>query len=67
MVTVTNDAAVRYGMSSTSHTCTCGATLRYRQDLVREQSGIYPTWKYKDCLTPVPSTVAERIKHQHPS
>jgi hypothetical protein len=35
--------------------------------MVREQSGVYPTWKCKDCLTPVPSTIAERIKHQHPS
>jgi len=54
-------------MSQSTHRCPCGATLRYRQDLVREQSGVYPTWKCKDCLTPVPATVAERIKHQHPS
>lgn len=54
-------------MSLSTHTCTCGATLRYRQDMVREQSGRYPTWKCTDCLTPVPSSSAEKIKHQHPS
>ena len=54
-------------MASTTHTCTCGATVRYRQDMVREQSGVYPTWKCSDCLTPVPNAVAEKIKHQDPS
>gem|GEM_PF-951730 len=65
-MTVTSVAVEPPDVTST-HTCTCGATLRYRQDMVREQSGVYPTWKCKDCLTPVPSTVAERIKHQDPS
>lgn len=52
---------------SPGHTCTCGATLQYRQDMIREQTGTYATWKCKDCLTPVPGTVAERLKHRHPS
>ena len=54
-------------MSSATHTCTCGATLQYKQDLAKEQGGVYPTWKCKDCGTPVPGQVAERIRHQHPS
>jgi hypothetical protein len=49
-----------------AHTCTCGATLQYRQDMVREPGGRTATWKCTDCLTPVPATVAERLKHQHP-
>ena len=53
-------------MSRTTYTCTCGATLRFKQDLTKEQ-GVYPTWKCKDCGTPVPGKVAEQIKHQHPS
>lgn len=52
---------------TTSHRCVCGATLRYRQDLTKEQNVTYPTWKCKDCGTPVPGRIAERLKHQHPS
>ena len=54
-------------MSSASYRCTCGATLRYRQDLRKEETGIYPTWKCKDCLTPVPGQIGEKLRHQHPS
>lgn len=54
-------------MSSTEHVCVCGARLRYRQDLVRESGEATRTFKCKDCLTPVPGTIAERIFHQHPS
>lgn len=54
-------------MSSTSYRCTCGATLEFKQDLVKEQGEVYPTWKCKDCGTPVPGQIAEKIKHQHPS
>lgn len=55
-------------MSSVTHTCTCGATLRFKQDLTKDRgSGVYPTWKCKDCGTPVPGQVAEQIRHQHPS
>lgn len=54
-------------MSPATHTCTCGAVLRYKQDLMKENGGVYPTWKCKDCGTPVPGTVAERIRHQSPS
>jgi rubrerythrin len=50
-----------------SHTCTCGATLRYKQDLDKESGEVYPTWKCRQCGTPVPGTVAEQIRHQHPS
>jgi hypothetical protein len=52
---------------STTHRCVWGATLRYKQGLRKEQGGVYPTWKCKDCGTPVPGQVAERIRHQHPS
>lgn len=50
-----------------THRCVCGATLRYRQDLERERGTVSSTWKCKDCGTPVPGVVAERISHQHPS
>ena len=54
-------------MSQTSYTCNCGATLRYKQDLLKEQGDVYPTWKCRDCRSEVPSVTAEKIKHQHPS
>jgi hypothetical protein len=54
-------------MSPTTHRCTCGAMLRYKQDLEKEPGHTTRTWKCKDCGTPVPGQVAERIKHQHPS
>lgn len=49
------------------HQCVCGATLRYKQDLVREPGHVEPTWLCGDCRTPVPGVTAERIRHQHPS
>ncbi|WP_247002524.1 hypothetical protein [Halosolutus gelatinilyticus] len=54
-------------MSPTTHRCTCGATLRFRQDIRKETTGVYPTWKCSDCGTPVPGMIAERLRHQHPS
>ncbi len=54
-------------MSQTTHSCSCGLVLRYRQDMDKETAGVYPTWKCKDCGTPVPGKIAERIRHQDPS
>ena len=54
-------------MSGETYRCQCGATLRYRQDMEKETTGIYPTWKCSDCLTPVPGKIGERLRHQHPS
>lgn len=54
-------------MSATKHTCACGATLRYKQDMHEERGATLPTWKCRDCGTPVPGMVAEKIRHQHPS
>ena len=54
-------------MASTTYDCTCGATLRFKQDLSKEQGVPYPTWKCRQCGTPVPGTVAEKLRHQHPS
>ncbi|WP_165874915.1 hypothetical protein [Natrarchaeobius oligotrophus] len=54
-------------MARTTHTCTCGAVLRFRQDLRKEDGTAAPTWKCTDCGTPVPGIVAEKITHQHPS
>jgi hypothetical protein len=51
---------------ATTHTCPCGATLRYEQDLDKEPGTTGPTWKCKDCGTQVPGLVAERIRHQDP-
>ncbi len=54
-------------MTRATHTCTCGAVLRFKQDLEKERGGIVASWKCKDCGTPVPGMVAEKIKHQNPS
>lgn len=54
-------------MSPATHRCDCGATLRYKQDLRKEQGDVYASWKCKHCGTQVPGRVAERIRHQHPS
>jgi hypothetical protein len=54
-------------MSPATHRCTCGAFLRYKQDLTKEPGTVTTTWKCKDCGTPVPGQVAEKIRHQHPS
>ncbi|MDG5777881.1 hypothetical protein VB773_18370 [Haloarculaceae archaeon H-GB2-1] len=54
-------------MSTTSYTCQCGATLRYKQDLRKEPGTVSTTWKCRQCLTPVPGMTAEKLKHQHPS
>ncbi|MFC6718216.1 hypothetical protein ACFQGT_11305 [Natrialbaceae archaeon GCM10025810] len=54
-------------MSLTTHRCTCGALLRYKQDLEKESGIASPSWKCKECGTPVPGMTAERIRHQDPS
>lgn len=54
-------------MSQTEHRCVCGKLLRYKQDMIKEPGTVSPTWKCRDCETPVPGTVAEKISHQHPS
>lgn len=54
-------------MAPASHTCTCGAVLRYRHDIEKRPGGITAEWTCTDCGTPVPGMVAEKIKHQHPS
>ncbi|WP_175459792.1 hypothetical protein [Natronorubrum sediminis] len=52
---------------ATTHRCTCGALLQFNQDLEKESAGVSPTWKCRECGTPVPGMTAERIRHQHPS
>lgn len=54
-------------MAPSTYECTCGAVLRFRQDLIREQGEVYPTWKCKQCGTPVPGRIAEKLRHEHPS
>ncbi|QSG03734.1 hypothetical protein [Natranaeroarchaeum sulfidigenes] len=54
-------------MTPATHRCVCGATLQYKQDLRKEDGDVYPIWKCRDCETPVPGQIAERIRHQHPS
>ncbi|WP_169331375.1 hypothetical protein [Halobiforma nitratireducens] len=54
-------------MARSTHRCVCGAVLQFRQDMEKERGTVSPTWKCKDCGTPVPGTVAEKISHQHPS
>jgi hypothetical protein len=53
-------------MSTATYRCQCGATLRYKQDLVKESGAVSSTWKCKHCLLPVPGQTAEKLKHQHP-
>jgi predicted SprT family Zn-dependent metalloprotease len=47
--------------------CGCGAVLRYKQDLRREQGDVHSKYRCKDCGLPVPGHAAERIRHQSPS
>ncbi|MFB6254983.1 MAG: hypothetical protein ABEI06_10285 [Halobacteriaceae archaeon] len=54
-------------MSRTTYRCVCGLELKYKQDLVKERGAGPPTWKCKDCGSQIPSMVAEKISHQHPS
>jgi len=54
-------------MSPSEYRCTCGALLRFKQDLTREPGTIRPRWKCRQCGTPVPGITAERLRHQHPS
>ncbi|WP_195892448.1 hypothetical protein [Halopiger goleimassiliensis] len=54
-------------MSRATHTCPCGAELRFKQDLEKESGGTVARWNCKQCGTRVPPIVAEKIKHQHPS
>jgi DNA-directed RNA polymerase subunit RPC12/RpoP len=54
-------------MSLSTYRCTCGATLRFKQDLAKEQATTRPRWKCRDCGTPVPGQIAEKLRHQHPS
>lgn len=54
-------------MTQTTYDCVCGATLRYKQELVREGGGRMPSWLCRECRTPVPGVHAEKIRHQHPS
>jgi hypothetical protein len=54
-------------MSPTTHRCSCGATLRFRQDMTKETGGTRRSWKCKDCGLPVPRMIGERLSHQHPS
>ncbi|WP_207586226.1 hypothetical protein [Halomontanus rarus] len=54
-------------MSRTTYRCTCGARIRFKQDLEKESGGLSPNWACRDCGTPVPGQTAEKIRHQHPS
>lgn len=55
------------GMCPATYTCVCGATLRYKQDLLEEPGTVRTTWKCRDCETPVPGKIGEKLRHQHPS
>ncbi|AFZ74405.1 hypothetical protein [Natronobacterium gregoryi] len=54
-------------MAQATHTCVCGAVLRFKQDMEKQPGSVSPTWRCKDCGTQIPGTVAEKISHQHPS
>ncbi|PSQ25565.1 hypothetical protein BRD03_13760 [Halobacteriales archaeon QS_9_68_17] len=42
-------------MASTTFDCTCGATLWFKHVLSKEQDVPYPTWKCRQCGTPIPA------------
>jgi len=52
---------------STGYRCTCGARLRYKQDITKEQGEVYRAWKCRHCGTDIPGHVGERLSHRHPS
>ena len=54
-------------MTRTTYTCTCGAILEFKQDLEKESGIATRSWKCTDCGTPVPSQIAEKVRHQDPS
>ncbi|ELY85288.1 hypothetical protein [Natrialba taiwanensis] len=54
-------------MSRTTYTCHCGAVIQYNHDLEKESGTVSRNWNCADCGTRVPSTIAERIQHQHPT
>lgn len=54
-------------MTRTTYRCTCGALVQFKQDLEKESGIASPTWKCRDCGTPVPGQIAEKVSHQHPS
>lgn len=54
-------------MSRTEYRCTCGALLEFKQDLEKESNTVVPSWKCRECGTPVPGQIAEKVRHQHPS
>ncbi|EMA19506.1 hypothetical protein C442_13355 [Haloarcula amylolytica JCM 13557] len=58
---------VQPAMSETTYQCECGAALRFRQDLTLERGGTSRAWACGDCGLPIPSVVAEKLSHQHPS
>lgn len=52
-------------MARTTYTCDgCGADLRSKRDLEKEQGQVYSSWNCSACGTSVPGVVAEKIRHQ---
>jgi predicted SprT family Zn-dependent metalloprotease len=47
--------------------CSCGAVLRYKQDIRKEQGDVYRAWKCRQCGTELPGSVGERLSHRDPS
>ncbi|GAB3041683.1 hypothetical protein [Natronobiforma cellulositropha] len=54
-------------MADASYRCVCGAPLRFKQDLEVESTTTGRRFRCRDCATPVPGIVGERLVHQHPS
>ncbi|MDJ1432475.1 hypothetical protein [Halostagnicola sp. A-GB9-2] len=54
-------------MSRATYRCACGALLEYKQDIESDRGATSRTWRCKDCATPVPGMIGEKLSHQHPS
>ncbi|WP_168927131.1 hypothetical protein [Natronorubrum aibiense] len=54
-------------MARTTYRCTCGALVEFKQDLEKESGLTTRRWKCKQCGTPVPGQIGEKVSHQHPS
>lgn len=52
-------------MTHSRYTCDgCGAVIERAMDLEKLEGVRTPSWRCPTCKRPVPSVIAERIKHQ---
>lgn len=54
-------------MSETSYRCSCGAEIRYKQDVETSPTTTGRRFTCRDCGTQVPGKIGEKVSHQNPS